>query len=90
MTNDEIKEIFENDHIIAAFQNLAGLFSLIGQSAQFLAEQFNNFYNATSCDLSPDDSSDVTSHIKHLALHSKKFRVRKKNYKRLWKRQKIP
>lgn len=90
MTNDENKEIFENDHIIAAFQNLAGLFFLIGQSAQVLAAQFNNLFKASAGDLSPDDSSEATQHVKHLALHSKKFRVRKKNYKHLWKRQKIP
>lgn len=90
MTNDENKEIFEKEHIIAAFQNLAGLFFLIGQSAQVLAAQFNKMFKTSVGNLSPGDSSEVTPHIKHLALYSKKYRVRKKNYKRLWKRQKIP
>ena len=75
---------------IRLFNNIADLFFLIGQSAQVLAAQFNKMFKISVGDLSLGDSSEVTPHIKHLALYSKKFRVRKKNYKRLWKRQKIP
>ncbi len=61
------------------------LIALITDSVDFIAEQFNQFLKEL-----PDDLSEATPHVKHLAFHSKKFRVRKKNYKHLWKRQKIP
>lgn len=101
-----IQEILKSDCFAdnAAFQNLIkqasistpilvqafidlfdSLFALITDSVDFIAEQFNKFLKEL-----PDDLSEATPHVKHLALHSKKIRVRKKNYKRLWKRQKIP
>lgn len=61
------------------------LISLITDFVDFLTEQFNELIKESSADL-----SDVAPHIKHLALHSKKIRVRKKNYKRINKKQKIP
>ena len=35
-------------------------------------------------------ADNVPPRVKHFAIHSKKSKVRKKNYKRIWKRQKIP
>lgn len=72
--------------IVQVFNDLFdSLFVLITDSMDFIAEQFNKLIEELA-----DDLSEVTPRVKHLALCSKKIRVRKKNYKRLWKRQKIP
>lgn len=72
--------------LVQAFIDLFdSLFALITNSVDFIAEQFNQFLKEL-----PDDLSEATPHVKHLAIHSRKFRVRIKNNKRLWKRQKIP
>lgn len=49
------------------------LIALITDSVDFIAEQFNQVLKEL-----PVDLTEATTHVKHLALYSKKIRVRKK------------